>query len=76
MGYHTVATTVLLKKRRDDLTGQRDALFKRYSQTPDDLDLAEQIKKIDDEVAECTDQMREVNLSARKSKATSDPSRN
>jgi hypothetical protein len=76
MGYNTVATTVIWKKKRDDLKGQRDALFKRYSQTPNDLDLAQQIKKIDDEVAVCTDNMREVNRSERKLKATSDPSRN
>jgi len=42
MGSDTVSST--LKKKRDDLTGQRDALFKKYSQTPQDLDLAQQIK--------------------------------
>ena len=74
MGSDTVSST--LKKKRDDLTGQRDALFKKYSQTPHDLDLAQQIKRIDDEVAVCTDKMREVNLSERRSKSTPDPSRN
>jgi hypothetical protein len=75
MGDDTVSTTVILKKKRDDLTGQRDALFKKYCQTPHDLDLAQQIKRIDDEVAICTDKMREVNLSERKSKSTPDPSK-
>lgn len=76
MGYNTVATTIAWKKKRDELKGQRDALFKKYSQTPHDLNLAQQIKKIDDEVALCTDNMREVNLSERKSKPKSDPSKN
>ena len=75
MGHETVATTVMWKKKRDDLRTKRDALFKEYSQPPQDFDLALQIKNIDDEVAACTDKMREVNLSERKSKSVSDPSK-
>jgi hypothetical protein len=66
MGYDTVSST--LKKKRDDLTGQRDALFKKYSQTPHDLDLAQQIKNIDDEVAVCTEKMSQERLTERRSK--------
>ena len=73
---HQIVTTDVWKKKRGDLTAKRDALFKKYSQAPHDLDLAQQIKKIDDEVAECTDRMTEVKLSERKSKARPDPSKN
>jgi len=75
MGYETVTTTVIWKKKRDDLRTKRDALFKEYSQPPHDFDLALQIKKIDDEVAVCTDKMRETNLSERKSNSVSGPSK-
>jgi hypothetical protein len=71
MGHHIVTSTELLKKKRDDLRTKRDALFKTYSQPPHDFDLALQVKKIDDEVAVCTDKMREVNLSEHKSKSMS-----
>jgi hypothetical protein len=60
-------TTDVWKKKRDDLTAKRDALFKKYSKNPDDYRLALEIKQIDDEVAECTDTMRQEILSGRKS---------
>ena len=60
-------TTDVLKKKRDDLTAKRDALFKKYSQSPHDHRLSLEVKKIDDEVAECADKMRQEVLSARKS---------
>jgi len=66
---NTVATTDVWKARRDDLKIKRNALFKKYSQNPHDLDLASQIKRIDDEVAECTDKMSQERLSERKSKS-------
>jgi hypothetical protein len=65
-----VATTDVWKAKRDDLNIKRNALFKKYSQNPHDCRLALEIKKIDDEVAECTDKMREVKLSERKSKSS------
>jgi len=43
-------------------------MFKKYSRNPHDLELALEIKKIDDEIAECTDKMRRENLSERKAK--------
>jgi hypothetical protein len=46
-------TTDVWKKKRPDLSAKRDALFKKYSQSPDDHRLSLEIKKIDDEVAEC-----------------------
>ncbi len=73
MGHHIITSSELLKKKRDDLRTKRDALFKTYSQPPHDFDLARQIKKIDDEVAECTDKMSQEKLSERKSKPLSVP---
>lgn len=63
-----VTSTDHSKKKRDDLNVKRSTLFKKYSQNPHDHHLALEIKKIDDEVAECTDKMRDMKLSERKSK--------
>jgi hypothetical protein len=75
MGHATVTSTDVWKKKRDDLNLKRNALFKKYSQNAHDLDLALQIKKIDDEVAECTDKMTDVILAERKSKSLPNPSK-
>lgn len=69
MGNHTLASKDLWKKQREDLNVKRNALFKRYSRNPHDLELALEIKKIDDEIAERTDKMRRETLSERKAKA-------
>jgi len=63
----SLPTTDVWKKKRDDLTAKRNALFKTYSQSPRDYSLAVEIKQIDDEIAECTDWMRQEILSGRKS---------
>jgi len=68
MRYCAVTTVDVWKKNREDLNIRRNSLFKQYSKTPHDLDLALQIKKIDDEIAECTDKMTQQRLSERKSK--------
>jgi hypothetical protein len=68
MGNHTLAGRDLRKKQREDLNVKRNALFKRYSRNPHDLELALEIKKIDDEIADCTDKMRRENLSERRTK--------
>ena len=62
------ASTDHWKKKRDDLNVKRNTLFKKYSQNPNDHHLALEIKTIDDEFAECTDKMRDMKLSERKSK--------
>ena len=69
MGNRTLASMDLWKKQRADLSYKRDALFKKYSRNPHVLELALEIKKIDDEIAECTDKMRRENLSERKPKS-------
>ncbi len=68
MGNPTLAGKDLWRKKRGDLSDKRNALFKKYSRNPHDLELALEIKKIDDEIAEYTDRMRRENLSERKTK--------
>jgi hypothetical protein len=77
MGQRTILGTEAWKKKRDDLNSKRNSLFEEYSQKPQDLHLALEIKTIDDEIAEYTDKMRQEALSERKSKSLPlDPSRN
>ena len=45
------------KRKREDLKNRRTALFKRYEKSPGELRLALEIKSIDDEIAECTQQI-------------------
>lgn len=45
------------KRKREDLKNRRTPLFKRYEKSPGDLRLALEIKLIDDQIAECTQQM-------------------
>jgi hypothetical protein len=68
MDYRTDTTAEDWRKKRDGLTTHRNALFKKYSKNADDLALALQIKKIDDEVAECTEKMSQERLTERRSK--------
>ena len=68
MSNHTLADKDLWKKKRGDLSDKRNSLFEKYSRNPHDLELALEIKKIDDEIAECTDKMRRETLSEGKTK--------
>jgi len=49
------------KRKREDLTNRRTPLFKRYEKSPNDLCLAWEIKIIDDQIAECTQQIEREN---------------
>lgn len=49
------------KRRREDLKNRRTPLFRRYEKSPNDLRLALEIKIIDDQIAECTQQMEREN---------------
>ena len=51
-------TLVECKSKRDKLKAKRDLLFERYLKNPQDSRMALEIKKIDDEIAECTDRLR------------------
>jgi hypothetical protein len=58
------------KKERDDLTNKRNALFERYSRNPSNLQLAVEIKSIDDEIAACTEKItQEIRSQYKKSMA-------
>jgi hypothetical protein len=50
-------------RKREDLKSKRSPLFEKYKKNPNDLLLALKIKVIDDEIAECTEHMREEQLS-------------
>jgi hypothetical protein len=49
------------KRKREDLRNRRILLFKRYEKNPNDLRLALEIKSIDDQIAECSQQMQRAN---------------
>lgn len=68
MGNQTLAGKDFWKKKRGELSDKRNSLFNKYSRNPHDLELALEIKKIDDEIAEYTDKMRRDIQSGRKAK--------
>jgi hypothetical protein len=49
-----LAVAGVWKKKRDDLKSKRNSLFEKYAKHPEDFHLALEIKKIDDEIADCT----------------------
>ena len=52
---HMIATTLEIQKRkRDELKAKRKPLFEWYEKNPNDTHLVLEIKKIDDQIAECT----------------------
>jgi hypothetical protein len=51
------ARACVWKRKREDLKNRRTPLFKRYEKNPNDLRLALEIKSIDDQIAECTQQI-------------------
>lgn len=55
----TQATLGEWKSKRDKLKAERDLLFERYLKRPHDIGMAREIKKMDDEIAECTDRLRQ-----------------
>jgi hypothetical protein len=57
------------KSERNSLTIKRNALFNRYSRKPSDLQLAAEIKTIDDAIAACTEKITKETLSRYKSKS-------
>ena len=46
------------KKKADQLKAKRDPLFAKYLKHPWDTRLALEIKALDDQVAECTEQLQ------------------
>jgi hypothetical protein len=51
-------TTIDEKKEREVLKEKRDQLFALLLKNPQDTGLAVEIKAIDDQIAECTKQMK------------------
>jgi len=49
------------KRKSDDLRTRRLPLFKRYKKNPQDLQLALEIRFIDDQIAECTEKIEQEN---------------
>jgi len=58
------ARAAVWKRKREDLEKRRAARFKRYEKSPSDLRLALEIRMIDDQIAECTEQMSRENALA------------
>ncbi len=54
-----IAGAGVWKKKRDDLKAKRNALFETYTRDPQNFHLAREIKAIDDEIAECTQQVEQ-----------------
>jgi hypothetical protein len=48
------------KRKREDLRSRRTQLFEKYKKNPNSLVLAMQIKRMDDEIAECTESMAQA----------------
>ena len=58
------ALAAVWKRKREGLKNKRTPLFKRYQKSPNDLCLALEIKMIDDQIAECTQQIERENTKA------------
>ena len=53
------ATPINPTRKREELKAERNLLFKRFLKNPTDTHLALRIKSIDDQVAECSELMRQ-----------------
>jgi hypothetical protein len=54
-----VAAAGVWKKKRDDLKAKRNSLFETYTKDPQNIHLAREIKAIDDQIADCTQQVEQ-----------------
>lgn len=60
-----LAVAGVWKKKRDDLKSKRNSLFEKYAKHPEDFQLALEIKKMDDEIADCTHHVEQERRSER-----------
>ncbi|HXE33514.1 MAG TPA: hypothetical protein VN087_06355 [Verrucomicrobiae bacterium] len=60
-----LAVAGVWKKKRDDLKSKRNSLFEKYAKHPEEFHLALEIKKIDDEIADCTQHVEQERRSER-----------
>jgi hypothetical protein len=56
-----LSISVGLQKKRDELKARRESLFNKYLKNPDETQLALEIKALDDQVAECVQQLGREN---------------
>lgn len=54
------ATLVVQKEKIEILKARRKPLFDRYEKNPNEVHLVLEIKSIDDEIAQCREQMEKV----------------
>ncbi len=60
-----IAVAGVWKKKRDDLKAKRNSLFDKYAKHPEDFHLALEIKKLDDDIADCTHHVEQERRSER-----------
>jgi len=65
-----LAVAGVWKKKRDDLKAKRNSLFEKYARHPEEFHLALEIKKIDDEIADCTQHVEQERRSERSASST------
>jgi hypothetical protein len=65
MGHDIAGSVSIWKEKRGVLKIKRDSLFKEYVKRPDDCHLSLEIKRIDDEIAECNQKEQEGNERAK-----------
>lgn len=70
---HMLAVAGVWKKKRDDLKAKRNSLFEKYAKHPDEFHLALEIKKIDDEIADCTQHVEQERRSERSASTAKKP---
>ena len=61
MGHDIATSASVWTEKRRVLKLKRDSLFKEYVKRPQDFHLSLEIKKIDDEIAECNQKEQEGN---------------
>jgi hypothetical protein len=61
MRHDTVGTASIWKEKRRVLKIKRDSLFKEYVKRPHNIHLSLEIKRIDDEIADCNQKEQEGN---------------
>ncbi|HUC55252.1 MAG TPA: hypothetical protein VMR90_14465 [Candidatus Cybelea sp.] len=61
-----VAVSGVWKKKRDELKKKRDSLFETYSKDPQNFHLAREIKALDDQIADHTQQLEQERRAERR----------
>jgi hypothetical protein len=67
-----VAVASVWKKKRDALKTKRDSLFNAYTRDPQNINLAREIKDLDDEIADCTQHVEQERRTDQRASAAAD----